>query len=109
MNSDNTSDKQQEKVIDKNLKNVDEEGIRHLTSDIHIRYRGHKSELDPHHGELTSTMKTLDIHDEPKPINYHLTSDLHIRNRGHKSELEPHHGQLESTYEGDIHDIKKTN
>lgn len=41
--------------------NPEKEG--HLTCDMPIRYRGHKSEMIPRHGELQSTIKGKDIHD----------------------------------------------
>ena len=90
---------------------------KHLTSDIHIRYRGHASEMIPPKNEhLDTNMPYRDIHDIPKevpkqdehrvekiveiphhepvktietPGEKHLTSDIHIRYRGHPSEMIP--------------------
>lgn len=38
----------------------------HLTSDLHIRFRGHPSEMQPHHGNLETNMESNDIHDKKK-------------------------------------------
>jgi hypothetical protein len=90
----------------------------HLTSDLHIRYRGHPSEMIPPKNEhLDTNFPYRDRHDkhpseqessqpqeskitaiphhEPvsskvdTPGEKHLTSDLHIRYRGHPSEMIP--------------------
>ena len=62
----NTNDNTEER-----LKNIDTEKNqikkeKHLTSHVHIRFRGHPSEMIPHHGTLESNMPSDDIHDNPK-------------------------------------------
>ena len=61
MSEDNKS-KIEENLNNKKDKPIQEE--KHLTSDIHMRYRGHPSEMIPRHGALQTNMPPGDIHEK---------------------------------------------
>ena len=64
--SENKQVQEKSEQKDAEIKTEGNKNEKHLTSDIHIRYRGHPSEMIPHHGNLETNMPPGDIHDKQK-------------------------------------------
>lgn len=63
-NQDMNSSKKESPYCEKCMQLNQDKPEHHLTSDIYIRYRGHKSECQTHCPHKDTNMQTSDIHDE---------------------------------------------